>query len=139
MELIPILSTIILVATISTFLLAIGAYVLYKVREKKGQQMVAAPPATVSAELVTPQRIEEKVKPQPEYAEPRPVPSGYSVPQPVYMAQPASPKITAQPVYPSRSSEYDRRRTRESKFLKYTTEGYVSAKEDKNVGTLKWR
>ena len=34
MELIPILSTIILVATISTFLLAIGAYILYKVREK---------------------------------------------------------------------------------------------------------
>ena len=54
MELIPILSTIILVATISTFLLAIGAYILYKVREAKGQQAIAPQPATVRAELVTP-------------------------------------------------------------------------------------
>ncbi len=35
MELIPILSTIILVATISTFILAVGAYILYKIREGK--------------------------------------------------------------------------------------------------------
>ena len=44
MELIPVLSTIILIATISTFLLAIGAYILYKVREGKGQQAAAPIP-----------------------------------------------------------------------------------------------
>ena len=37
MELIPILSLIILVATISTFILAVGAYILYKIRERKGR------------------------------------------------------------------------------------------------------
>jgi len=54
MELIPILSTIILVATISTFMLAVGAYILYKVRERKGSQASAQQPAEVKAELITP-------------------------------------------------------------------------------------
>jgi len=54
MELIPILSLIILFATISTFILAVGAYVLYKIRERKGQLRKAAAPATIQAELITP-------------------------------------------------------------------------------------
>ena len=53
MELIPILSLIILVATISTFILAVGAYILYKIRERKGRE-TAAQPAAVPAELVSP-------------------------------------------------------------------------------------
>ena len=57
MELIPILSTIILVATISTFILAIGAYILYKVREARGTVQTSAPkPAEVRGELLTPAR-----------------------------------------------------------------------------------
>ena len=57
MELIPILSLIILVATISTFILAVGAYILYKVRERKGKKTTADVPASVQAELVTPTRV----------------------------------------------------------------------------------
>ena len=38
MELVPILSTIILVGTIATFILAVAAYVLYKIRERRAQQ-----------------------------------------------------------------------------------------------------
>ncbi len=57
MELIPILSLIILVATISTFILAVGAYVLYKIRERKGKQNVVEQPASVEAQLVTPTRV----------------------------------------------------------------------------------
>lgn len=53
MELIPILSLIILVATLSTFILAVGAYVLYKIRESK-QRGTEAKPATVQAELISP-------------------------------------------------------------------------------------
>ncbi len=37
MEIIPILSTIILVATIATFILAVAAYILYKIRERKAR------------------------------------------------------------------------------------------------------
>ncbi len=36
MEIVPILSTIILVGTVATFILAVAAYVLYKMRELKG-------------------------------------------------------------------------------------------------------
>ena len=57
MELIPILSLIILVATISTFILAVGAYILYKIRERKGRVGVAEQPASIGAELVTPSRV----------------------------------------------------------------------------------
>lgn len=54
MELIPILSLIILVATISTFVLAVGAYVLYKIRERKGRIASSTQPSTIEAELIIP-------------------------------------------------------------------------------------
>jgi len=57
MELIPILSLIILVATISTFILAVGAYILYKIRERKGKTVSSEKPASIEAELVTPTRV----------------------------------------------------------------------------------
>ncbi|MBO6574809.1 MAG: hypothetical protein JJ896_05305 [Rhodothermales bacterium] len=38
MELVPILSTIILVGTIATFILAVAAYVLYKIREGRARE-----------------------------------------------------------------------------------------------------
>ncbi len=38
MELVPILSTIILVGTIATFILAVAAYILYKIREGKARE-----------------------------------------------------------------------------------------------------
>ncbi|MEM6783137.1 MAG: hypothetical protein AAF624_05310 [Bacteroidota bacterium] len=46
MELLPILSTIILVGTLATLILAVAAYVLYKVRERQGRGAPAPPPAT---------------------------------------------------------------------------------------------
>lgn len=74
MELIPILSFIILVSTISTFILAIGAYVLYKLRERKGrpQQALshASAPAEMEAELYMPlSRTGEYVLDAPAYQE----------------------------------------------------------------------
>lgn len=38
MELVPILSTIILVGTIATFILAVAAYILYKIREGRARE-----------------------------------------------------------------------------------------------------
>ncbi len=171
MELIPILSTIILVATISTFLLAIGAYILYKVRERKGQAAAIPQPAEVKAELITPAAQpaakpaeKERVVPQPIYIEPKPVQVFQR--QPIILEQPApvaaaalQPRFTPRPqpynayrTYvtstQSRSSQgqsyqpqpAEERKLRDSKFLKYTSEGYVPAKEDnKEGGELKWR
>jgi len=62
MELIPILSLIILVATISTFILAVGAYILYKIRERKGRTGAAEQPASIEAELVTPSRVVDETR-----------------------------------------------------------------------------
>jgi hypothetical protein len=122
MELIPVLSTIILIATISTFLLAIGAYILYKIREGRGQQAVAPIPATVKAELYSPANIPVQVPRQgPEIA-----------PKPAYIEQKQSP------AYQSEAGTYSK--TKEHKFLKYTSDGYiVPSKEEKSPGTLKWK
>jgi len=44
MELVPILSTIILVGTIATFILAVFAYILYKIREGKSRERAQQQP-----------------------------------------------------------------------------------------------
>lgn len=54
MELIPILSTVILVATISTFILAVGAYILFKIREGKAQKQSVIENANLQAEYIVP-------------------------------------------------------------------------------------
>ncbi|HSW53459.1 MAG TPA: hypothetical protein VLH59_00095 [Ignavibacteriaceae bacterium] len=72
MELIPILSTIILVATISTFILAVGAYILYKIREGKVSVSPERKPEYLEAEYFVPKEkkehkvfIEEVIEPKP--------------------------------------------------------------------------
>jgi hypothetical protein len=71
MELIPILSTIILVATISTFILAVGAYILYKIREGKVRESPERKPEYLEAEYLVPKEkkehkvfIEEVIEPK---------------------------------------------------------------------------
>lgn len=134
MELIPILSTIILVATICTFILAIGAYILYKIREKKGEQTHYAPPSSVQAELVTPEETDMAVEPRyirtssrrgayPESSPPNYEKSGH------YLAAEEA----------SDNQRKKKQKTTGRKFLKYTSEGYVPTEEDKNTGILKWR
>ena len=81
MELVPILSTIILVGTVATFILAVAAYILYKIRERRGRDetpsyRVAQPEPHV---LVTPQPVEPAptpVQPQTTAAEARPSRAG---------------------------------------------------------------
>ena len=156
MELIPILSTIILVATISTFLLAIGAYLLYKIREGRGQQMAAPIPSTIKAELMTPaeapfqliQQPEQRMVPQPIYMEPQPVPvykQGSVFVQPQQQQQrPVGPQYAPQPRQFSEAGYSEIKNYSESKsenkFLKYTGDGYVAPdKKEKSSGALKWK
>ncbi len=144
MELIPILSTIILVATISTFLLAIGAYILYKIRESRYQSSVESKPTKYQAEVLTPAET------QLTYATP--------VPQKIYSEQPIvqppeEVKRTPQPApaaFTPAPKEYTpssvkseqlpkKKLTDENKFMKYTSEGYITPKEDRNSGAVKWK
>ncbi len=146
MELIPILSTIILVATICTFILAIGAYILYKVRERKGTQAVSTAPQTVQGELVAP--VENRLR------------RSYTLEKPVEIRQPSvqtgvdwrgsQPKTSPKPkpftseqkVYKEPGSFHTQTQGKpytESKFLKYTSEGYVPPEEERDKGELRWR
>jgi hypothetical protein len=101
-------------------LLAIGAYILYKVRESKGQKSAAPVPSTINAELFTPAvslaqspRQGQGFTPQPIYVEPRPAPS-FQQKKPV--------------------------QAKENRFLKYTSEGYIDPSVDEQfTGILKWK
>jgi hypothetical protein len=103
-------------------LLAIGAYILYKIRESKGQQAIAPIPSTVRAELYTPAEISAQVPRQgPEIA-----------PQPAYSEQKTIPSFQPEVGnYPQQKGH---------KYLKYTSDGYiVPSEEEKSIGTLKWK
>ncbi len=157
MELIPILATIILIATIITFILAIGAYILYKVRERKGTQREAQQPAFIKAELLTPETMQEqyqfpeqvRASGQIVYEQPQ-IPIYRQQPEPIFVQervqagrQPMQPKFTPPPQQftPQVDVKKNERKTQstEEKILKYTSEGYVPAKGDKKSGVLKWR
>jgi len=145
MELIPILATIILVATISTFILAIGAYILYKIRERKGEAVIAKKPAEVEGELLTPleqlkyenetdkvkiaKRIEEVYarNNREEAAKPTVVQQGKPGPMPKRKIQEEQKR-----------EKKELRLNKEDKFLKYTMEGYVPPIED-DTNKIKWR
>jgi len=166
MELIPILSLIILVATISTFILAVGAYILYKIRERKGVLSQAPQPAAIPAELISPapiateqrmvapeRRTFEVVAPQ---AEPgyeyqrQPTHGGREEPsrgpelRPTYVGN--APPYSEANRYQRSTSESSRktdaeRSTVKKKFMRYTNEGYIepSGREKKQEDNLRWR
>ena len=165
MELIPILSLIILVATISTFMLAVGAYILYKIRERKGVSAPAAQPAALPAELITPAPM---VSEQRAFAPDRRTfdPSvsqteyGYDYQrQQSYVPQeePKGPELRPTFVGPSASSYQETRYQQpiaetpkafepektqgKKKFVRYTNEGYVepTRPEKKQEDNLRWR
>lgn len=147
MELIPILSMIILVATISTFILAVGSYILYKVRERKSQQAAVQRPAVYQAEIVSPVALPGEIQPgqfQP-YTEVRP---GYM--QETYMPseevqygqEPAPAAYNPQPrpyTVTGGTQKQRAKTTDETKYMKYTSEGYIPPSADKKSGTAKWK
>jgi hypothetical protein len=147
MELIPILATIILMATISTFFLAIGAYILYKIREKQGASAVSVEPATIQAELMTPE-VASEVVPVVEHVPVRaprvfervPTPA----PEPIFvqsrLTQPAPQPVQQRAEAPKPGPAPVQAKPGEQKFLKYTSDGYVSTRDDKKQqGAVKWR
>lgn len=148
MELIPILATIILVATISTFLLAIGAYVLYKIRERKGAAVSAQAPTSIKAELVTPQQQavqEERAFVQPAKVE-RIVRQPQQAPrQPLFIQPQAGPQPMQASFNPapqkgvSITQETKQRLQAGPKFMKVGEEATQQQREVRAPGGMKWR
>ncbi len=146
MELIPILSLIILVATISTFILAVGAYILYKVRERKGITAQAPEPAAIPAELVTP---------APLIAEQMMTPERRTFEAQTYQREPTREPMRGpelKPTFVGKAPTYEDSRfqkpttepgraTGKKKFVRYTNEGYVEPeRQDKRQeDNLRWR
>jgi len=155
MELIPILATIILVSTMSTFILAIGAYILYKVRERRGRRVEIPQPDKIQAELLTPEAQDRRltqdaglpagqiVFEQPmvqEHPEPIFVQHRSTIPQPVQTRFTPSQQFVAQKQEQQQQQQKTGSRTTEQKFMKITSEGYVPVKDNKkDAGALKWR
>ena len=121
MQLVPILSTIILVGTIATFILAVAAYVLYKIRERRAHEdgVVQTQYVQEPHVLVTPQQTTLAAPAQQQQAAPstnvfvapsQPAPVQQQQAQP--QARPAS--MQAQPAEPQNSL-----------FWEYTDEGFV--------------
>jgi hypothetical protein len=130
MELIPVLSTIVLIATIMTFLLSIGAYILYKIRESRGVAIAPPQPAWITAEFVTPVIEQQQVKKR----------TSKYVTQPVFLeTKPATSQdnMKGEPG-PFPVAETEQGEKTEAKFMKYSSEGYVTPREDK-TGALKWK
>jgi hypothetical protein len=150
MELIPILSTIILVATICTFILAIGAYILYKVREGKQQYAYQTKPASVQGELIVPsEAVFTKKSSEVERRNIQTAEPGITREEYTKQRQPSQSKYTPEPYgYKMEEEKVEKRKVRvrpqerfsdENKFLKYTSDGYIPTQEDKNSGEVKWR
>lgn len=138
MELIPILSTIILVATISTFILAIGAYILYKIRESRPPEFVARKKIH-QAELVEPDES-MNIGQTPE------IKTGDQSPgQKVNFRNKSSEQsLPGYDFNKKENSTVNRKVTTKvevpaTKFTKYTQEGIVSPEEEKSDTVLKWR
>lgn len=126
MELVPILSTIILVGTIATFILAVAAYVLYKIRERRAQEERSTT-AAIQQEphvLVTPQQ-------QPALAmasQAQPAQTSVYITPP---AQPAATVITTQaPAQVVQPLPQPQPSVQNSLFWEYTDEGFVPVRPE---------
>ena len=65
MELIPVFSLIVLVATIGTFILAVGAYIMFRVRESRGRPRQQRASTSYEADVFAPQPVEAPVPDRP--------------------------------------------------------------------------
>jgi uncharacterized ion transporter superfamily protein YfcC len=131
MELITILSTIILVATISTFILSIGAYILYKIRSRREQKPLMHAVGKTKAELVT-------VHEQRNFEEIRQTAGRTNLPR-VHLDELESDAVKTERRINNSKEKIRNESTASSKYVKYSTEGYSSFDKDRSSGDLQWK
>jgi len=117
MQLVPILSTIILVGTIATFILAVAAYVLYKIRERRAREEGVVQTQYVQEPhvLVQPQQTTLAAPVQ----QAAPATNVFVAPS---MAQPTQ---QAAPVQRAQQQQQQAAEPQNSLFWEYTDEGFV--------------
>lgn len=137
MELVPILSTIILVGTIATFILAVAAYVLYKIRERRAHEEggLQVQPAQEPHVLVAPQQpqmIQQPQYQQPQYQQ-QPQTNVYvgSQQEQAGATRSAVPSGSAPTQTPqARPPQVAQPSQQNSLFWEYTDEGFVPVRPD---------
>lgn len=122
MELVPILSTIILVGTIATFILAVAAYILYKIRERRAHEggVVQQQTAQESHVLVAPQQPQMIAQPQSQQQQPQT--NVYVSQQREQAQQQQAPQTVPQVAAPTSQQN--------SLFWEYTDEGFVPVRPE---------
>ncbi len=101
MEIIPILAFIVLVATVSTFVFAFGAYIMFKIRESRGKVATSSAPQSFQAEYVTPEELKPAASPEPKY------------------------ETSAQSENEHAEDAEKKLPEREPRYLRYTSKGYI--------------
>ena len=164
MELIPVLSFIILIATVITFILSVGAYILYKIRESKGKLAVIPKHHTVEAKLYTPaqQEIKKEIPVQQRHtiyqksfqqrianedqSKPREDISKHEKYQQIEYLNGTHRRKKSQQNENKAPSEQEgqlsfgkEEDSTDKKFMKYTPEGYIPVSKIKTGENLKWR
>jgi hypothetical protein len=141
MEIIPILSTIILVATICTFILSVGAYILYKVREKRHKGSTAVYEREVPAELIAPEiinktQVEDFKKSVPFRSDKKRT----VVNQQVTKSKESVSSIKVEELTKKENilKKNEIRELVNQRFMKYTSQGYKPAKDDEDLGKAIW-
>jgi hypothetical protein len=134
MELIPILSTIILVATISTFILAVGAYILYKVQETRADQYARKEVEQQQAELLEPADYggRELIIEEPKQKQ-------TVVQHHYHPVEKAVKETKINRTHQEKERVKIKRQPLEPKFLKYTSDGYVETQKDQDAGVVSWQ
>lgn len=120
MELVPILSTIILVGTIATFILAVAAYILYKVRERRAREesVVSTQYVQEPHVLVAPQHASFGIPAQQQM----PVTNVYVSPRTAAQPAPGQYNVSSAPSPSGNAGQND---PQNSLFWEYTDEGFV--------------
>ena len=131
MELITILSTIILVATISTFILSIGAYILYKIRSRREQKPLLNAVGPTKAELVT-------VREQGNFEEVRQTVGRTNLPR-VHLDELEKEEAKTERRINNLKEKIKDESTVSSKYIKYSSKGYSSFDKDRSSGDLQWK
>jgi hypothetical protein len=131
MELIPILSTIILVATISTFILAVGAYILFKVQEKRADKFLKSRQEVERAEMLEPATVGETKLPVEQSEE---IQVLERKPKPAVANQIKSSESKSEQISKEPTAKHNPTGT---KFMKYNSHGYTRIDDDNRKIT--WR
>jgi len=131
MELIPILSIIILVATISTFILAIGAYIVFKVQEKGADKFLKS-----RQELAEVETLELATVSEPELAVEQPGRTQVLEHEPK-PAVPSQVKSTTSKTDQQSKKITTNEKPTGTKYMKYNSSGYTRIDDDNRIIT--WR